>query len=323
MESTLTSCNRTLTFQLTSIAGFGSEINNLLYAGIYALITNRTFIIESTNWNYGSWNHLFELPTENCSLNLNYFDMKKETASFSSKDVNYSHLVTVRMWGGLYSAISNFPHIYLNVHGHRAVAGNHLKLNSAIKAKVNQYCKEIFRTENPLDLNFKNENLFGFQIRRGDKIPVEKAYPMIDYVEALERLIATTSNSKTQTIKKLDKLIVFVASDDFHFVIPELQKIRPSWKFLYRKSASNISGHNQMKFNQLQEPERIAHTFELLVDLEILKSAKFVVCQYSSNFCRLLQALRKQNPSSIFGLDKNWFKGSSFDIEAMAGKLNM
>ena len=324
-EEPLRACSRTITFEMTSDAGFGSEINNLIFVGIYAYITNRTLLIDSKIWNYGNWSSWFVNPTKNCSSASEYLAAYQETACFFPKDEDSPHLKTNRMWGSLYQTVARYPHIYLNVFAQRAMAAHHLRINSQTKERIKEFLMKNFGSDNPLNYFLKKQIFYGLHIRRGDKMPIAKANPIIKYVEALENLIVNESKDKTLLSSPIDNLIVFVSSDDLKFVIPELQKLRSTWKLIYRKSApiSELPGHFQSHFNQLNETVRTAQTLELLVDIESLRHAKYVMCLYSSNFCRLVQALRNQDPETIVGIDKTWFSGIASDIIMAAGRLRM
>jgi hypothetical protein len=113
---------------------------------------------------------------------------------------------------------------------------------------------------------------------------------------------------------------IFVASDAQQIVIEQLKHLRPQWNFVYldyneqwqRSSSSsflyqNIKGHHQDTFNQLSSERKLYETNMFLTELTILSKAHGIVCTFSSNVCRFIQLLRKQNEHTILSLDREWY----------------
>lgn len=110
---------------------------------------------------------------------------------------------------------------------------------------------------------------------------------------------------------------IFVSSDTQQTVIEELRDLRPQWNLVhldYNKQSlqpsaspsSNIKGHNQELFNLLHSDRKFHETNMFLAELAILKEAHGVVCTFSSNVCRFIQLLRRQNEHSVLSLDITW-----------------
>jgi hypothetical protein len=100
---------------------------------------------------------------------------------------------------------------------------------------------------------------------------------------------------------------IYVASDK-NDVINELQYLRPHWKFIQLcQTTSQSNGHQQNTFNHLSTHTKLESTRILLTELEILSRVKYVVCTFSSNICRFVQILRKQDPDTILSLDDRWY----------------
>ena len=138
-------------------------------------------------------------------------------------------------------------------------------------------------------------------VRRGDKQVEAIFLPIIDYVVGIEKLV----NKDTEVFidEKLNRMRVFVASDDLNGTLPQLRKLRPEWEFLYRKTAENSTGHRQHLFNALPPEKKLQKTLELITDIEFLRGSKYMACTISSNLCRLLQSLRKAPYGSFSTLD--------------------
>jgi hypothetical protein len=97
-----------------------------------------------------------------------------------------------------------------------------------------------------------------------------------------------------------------VASDTPN-VISELQQLRPRWDFIrLDQKLLQSRGHQQMSFNQLPVHLKTESARIFIAEIEILSRVKHVVCTFSSNVCRLVQTLRKQNPATIRSLDVEW-----------------
>jgi hypothetical protein len=100
---------------------------------------------------------------------------------------------------------------------------------------------------------------------------------------------------------------VYVASDQ-HNITNQLQYLRPDWEFVQSTQAYLQSkGHRQSRFNALPVHIKVESTRILLTDMEILSRVKYVVCTFSSNVCRFVQILRKQEPDTVLSLDHQWY----------------
>jgi hypothetical protein len=97
-----------------------------------------------------------------------------------------------------------------------------------------------------------------------------------------------------------------VASDD-PAVIDELRHRKPHWQFVQLSVETlRVGGHKQPVFDRLPNDEKLRMTRVLIAELEILSRVKYVVCTFSSNICRFVQILRKQDPETVLSLDMKW-----------------
>ena len=293
----LKDCDTKLIHQLSEMEGFGSHMNRLLLRGIYAIYLNQTMVINFQNWNYGDWFLLFDSESLNCTQVKPPYGFTLALIPTANQDV-----------GALEIRLTETPNPYLpvplGVYKHLGIQRLVISLvwklshgaNSRLKEELDQVFHKFLKDE-------KSESLtefYGIQIRKGDKLTWREAYsiPLEKYLEIIERI-----HSSLKKEKGIKFPLVFVASDDLNSSLPELRKLRPSWNFLFRKSGLHSTGHFQQTFNKLAFEERANHALEILIDLEILKRAKLVVCTYSSNICRLIDMLRSENQTPVLDVE--------------------
>ena len=182
--------------------------------------------------------------------------------------------------------------------------------------------KEIFG--NYIEANFSRSNIlpyFAFHVRRGDKKGEQSLIPIWKYVSALEELMKNNSAElgSSEVLRGLsERPVVYLASDDMQNVHKELKTFRPAWDIRYRNGSIHSHGHSQSDFNMLSGSLRENRAIDILIELEILKRAKFVVCTFSSNVCSLVQILRTADPKTMQSVDMDWLKGMSFYISLMS-----
>ncbi len=100
---------------------------------------------------------------------------------------------------------------------------------------------------------------------------------------------------------------IFVTSDTAN-VIDMLRQLRPDLNFLsfIKTDADSLEGHLQNRFNELSLQLKRLATYKLMAELEVLAQAKYVVCTFSSNICRLVQILRNAHTDTVLSLDGKW-----------------
>ncbi|SCV70635.1 BQ2448_3397 [Microbotryum intermedium] len=59
-------CKRTLLFKMAGLHGFGSEVLMLARMAVLAEIFHYSLLIDSSGWNYGSWESVFQNPALDC-----------------------------------------------------------------------------------------------------------------------------------------------------------------------------------------------------------------------------------------------------------------
>ena len=91
-------------------------------------------------------------------------------------------------------------------------------------------------------------------------------------------------------------------------VVNLLRQLRPNWNFLslIKRDTDPLDGHVQTRFNDLPIEHKHQATYKIMAELDVLTQAKYVVCTFSSNVCRLLQTLRHAHVDTVLSLDTKW-----------------
>jgi hypothetical protein len=86
------------------------------------------------------------------------------------------------------------------------------------------------------------------------------------------------------------------------------RQLRPNLNFLsfLKTDTDSVEGHLQTHFNELSLQFKRLATYKLMAELQVLIQAKYVVCTFSSNVCRLVQILRNAHIDTVLSLDKKW-----------------
>jgi hypothetical protein len=283
---TRNTANRTFLYIIWGRAGFCSELNQLLLAFAYSVVTKRQFLIDSRQWNYGQFTDYFDLPS------TNYYPQSNRTFIVDTNRENdrIDHLKTTRTGsqvGKFWIATRGWMQ---SIQVKRRVA--HYLWNSMSKEtlKYIQMCKVTNLSD-----------YIGIHIRKGDKLVKEaRAIPLNKYIKSIEGILL-----RNKTIRH-----IFVASDD-HMVIEELRHLKPAWEFFSihdnNRSRIRTTGHFQSNFNRLSGKDRLFETRLFMCELQMLIDGQYVLCSMSSNVCRLIQILRHQHPSTAISLDRSWY----------------
>ena len=269
-------------------------------SSINAIFYNRTLLIKDEKWNYGKWNYLFQCPTNDYPLPDPY---KDEIFRQRAIQGNYSQ------WEKIFNIqVPGLQQLYSMPEAHKSVAPCIWRLSELTEMSVNEELERIFgKKENSKGKSYPFKNSYqddenpeyvAIHVRRGDKLIKESKFVSInEHVELLEFLVINHTSSKWTSQKEFPK--VFIASDDMQSVLSDLKRFRPKWNLVYRKSADDSSGHFQEAFNQLSFHERVQKAIDLIVDIEIARRARLVVCGITSLICRLIQYTRFYDSSTL------------------------
>ena len=333
-------CMRTMTFVMENKrAGFGSELNNALFVVIYAEITNRTFRFDSRPWINGNWDDFFYFPYWNCDLPAN--ETLVAMKGVRIEDDRHPHLFTGRHigWSGLRTQNEPFGNFCVKAMALRKIWKlkqviqeqilQHMR-NLSLLASESESCTHLQQDGTLCNLeNVKTVPFIGALVRRGDKHIEAKEQPIEKYIDLLDRvgcrlLLVTAGISSALAKECLSNLShaanysyryslsfpfpVFIMRDDMPQVIPQIRQLRPRWNLLSHTPRVLLKGFVYGDFESRPLEERRLHTIDLIINLELLRRANFVICTHSTNICRFLALLRDPRwpLSSMLSLDGEW-----------------
>lgn len=298
--------------------GFGSEINNLLYAINYCNKKNYDLILEDSLWNFRikkGWSDYFVSLDHEINfkkhrvLRATLFILDKYIGlyKFTYYEKNRVGLVYLKNKKGK-KVINLKVLVYLIINQIlNIIKPKHTKIffdsfeevrkHSLIELERNkrQFIEEInkiLKKTWKLNSNFSkkiankktpiDENYAVFHIRRGDKVDVgeDNFYDVSAYMKRLREI-----NSFIKT--------VFVMSDDYTTFI-DLNKRYPTFNFLTLIDEKE-KGHLQDRFNQKTINEKEVSAINLLTEIEIAKECKIFIESKKSNLFRLIEYFKLDN----------------------------
>eukprot|EP01129_Flabellula_baltica_P001418 TRINITY_DN1130_c0_g1_i3.p1 TRINITY_DN1130_c0_g1~~TRINITY_DN1130_c0_g1_i3.p1 ORF type:complete len:321 (-),score=63.71 TRINITY_DN1130_c0_g1_i3:513-1475(-) len=264
--------------------GFGSEVNNMLNAALYAEYLNRTFYITSHVWNYGRWSDYFEKPTQ-CA----YDRYARAVSKYPEENVEYrgNLYASKAVYSGLNIALGE-ARIDPMFDAKRKIAKKIWKLNESTQKYVDSFVERVL----PSPTQKGDSLLVGMHIRRGDKQSETEILGVEHYI------------SKAQELAGDREIKYYVASDDIESVIQEINEIDEESDVFYDDQV-NHKGHDQAKFNKLSKEERKNEALELISSLEGFLKCDIIICTFSSNICRLLAILSEKD--NVYSVDRDWF----------------
>ena len=295
--------------------GFGSELNNLLYAINYCQEKNMSLRFLSNKWNTKiekGWVDFFKQIPESIFLsnytNLTsysilriFFSLSDLRLNVEQKEIHFLKLFITNI--GL--KIFNFSKQkkYLFIHDYFKVVYEFNKDEfendkNIFKKKMNTILKSIWNL-NQKTINKINENKSMFNlskyvvlhIRRGDKITTSE-----DLLYSYDKYIKKIDSKNIQC--------VFVMSDDYT-VYEDLVENYPKFNF-YTLIDENQRGHFQSSFNNLSINEKEKNAINLFTEIEIAKKADFFVGSKNSNIYRLIEYFKINNCFDISDFDTEY-----------------
>lgn len=303
--------NKTLLWQLTD-KGFGSEINNLLYAINYTDKNNYKLRIESASWNLkinSGWNDYFKsLDTEQSSEDLKFlrrlvvlinkyigltklsYYYENRLGYFKLKTTDKGEKYTLKIL--LFLFIKNSLFLFkknntklifemfdevrrFNISEKHLSEKDFLIKMNHILLNIWNLQPEILKMVKDMKMEI-NEDYAVLHIRRGDKVATgeDGYYTENDY---MQRLVELKSDIKT----------IFVMSDDYS-VFKSLEKQFPNFKFLTLIDP-NEKGHLQSEFNRRTKEQKKINAVNLLAEIEMAKESKIFIGSKNSNIFRLVE----------------------------------
>lgn len=311
---------------LMSDRGFGSEVNNLLYAINFSKKKGFQILILTSCWNFGitnGWSDFFTSLSEQTKLFSN--KRTKLLLLFLHKNIGVSRLIywekkqkknspcqtnKTGVKGLIYSTVrtvinlikpKNIKFIYEKFDEVREFNIRERKSsNYEFLQEMNKILKEVWEinasTQSKINqIKIKiNDEYAVFHIRRGDKITSEEdtLYEVDIYMKKLEQV--------NPSIKK-----VFVMSDDYRS-FTELKERYPKTCFLTLVDKNEL-GHQQKEFNRKTATQREKSAVVLLTELEIAVEGKVFIGSRKSNIFRLVEYLKAKECIDISDDRPNYF----------------
>jgi hypothetical protein len=286
-----------LVFQLT-YRGCCSEINGMLSAMLYCLMHDIEFILYSKKWTNGfkyGWTDYFRPFCRECKNPLFIRD--------SVFSVNGKFKVLNYIQKRIYRRYLNAHDIWIELNNPSFLSSKfiipELGINGGIEEAKRVLLDIVFKYNEDVGhaLHLQNEKMnqmktyAGIHIRRGDKVKGRskeaEAFPVESYIEKIIKVAPQISN-------------VFIATDDYQTVEEFKGVCPPHWK-VFTFSQPNCTGYQQGAFNCLSADKKRRETIDLLIDLNFLANASFLVGTGSSNVCKLISSLKGQD--HIYSLD--------------------
>eukprot|EP01129_Flabellula_baltica_P001832 TRINITY_DN1173_c0_g1_i1.p1 TRINITY_DN1173_c0_g1~~TRINITY_DN1173_c0_g1_i1.p1 ORF type:complete len:348 (-),score=54.24 TRINITY_DN1173_c0_g1_i1:68-1063(-) len=276
--------------------GFGSEMNNMFNAALYAQMLNRTFYLNSDVWNYGNWSDFFERP-HGC-----YYDYEGRQHDSVMMKGNADDFDGVQK--DLYIKRDPIIHftVLTNGIGYIAnmledsvfkekgkVAKSLWRLNRLTQAYVDAYVERVMPSEEERG----DSVLIGMHIRRGDKVEETDLQGVGQYYK------------KAKEISGDKSFQLYIASDDISSVIRDMRRLDKLVPVYIDEDSMNHKGHKQSEFNRLSKEQRIEETKEFIATLESLLMCDIIICTFSSNICRLLAILSPTE--NVYSIDTDWY----------------
>ena len=307
------------------LCGFGCQLHFLMICFIQGIYRNRTVI--------------FKDPVPGPSDPVNFMNNKEFNRFYSSYEpfgkcdhLNQEHLIPITLNKDLNEQINvksikmhirhNFyptqpENVPFSYHPSRFLNDlNYLNeyVNDPLSWIMGQFMKHILKMNKKTNLLVENEialkqipkPYLGLQIRKGNKVGTEgKAYSLDDYMKYAKKYFDENY--------EITERIIYLSTDDTQ-IIREAKRKYPNYKFYHQ---------NDDYINVAVKYEKILSLslFQgLLIDLNILAEAEYVICTHSSNVCRLVYEFMQAQDDRV---EDAHFRIKSLDNEYFATNFNV
>lgn len=278
-------------FSLTN-RGFYSEVNNLLNAILYGLVTKRQLVVDQSRFANGDlvWSNLY-----NSSLPLVTEDLLKT--------VHPDWIITDNHSPGF----SRLSHSIDQWHRRKRFFlsrsyGFYRSVFAAKRYLASQFCQPLALVErDSLPQPYaaihvrRGDKVDGYLSRKGKVIIEGENSPLRDYMSVIRR--------QAPRLKCL-----FVMTDDYR-VIHELKLIEPDLEIV-TFCQDTEQGYKQTEFSTLEQETKTSSIRRLISEVEIASHSQVFVGCYKSNVSRYI-ALVHKNPQRCSSIDgqKHWYPG--------------
>uniref|UniRef100_A0A8D8PQ04 Alpha-(1,6)-fucosyltransferase n=2 Tax=Cacopsylla melanoneura TaxID=428564 RepID=A0A8D8PQ04_9HEMI len=259
--------------------GFGCQLHHVTYCLIIAYATNRTLVLDSSNWNYnsGGWEDLFEPLSRTC---------RTATGNGITIWPNYGHdkqiiKLTQQTYGldpktapgFIPRAVPQDIAAYL-IHAEPIVwwVGQIVSYiftpNAQLRAQLSAHATKIGFTH----------PIVGVHIRRSDKIGTEAdAHPIEQYMQHVVEYYDQLSLRVNDVTRR-----VYVATDD-RTVIGKIRARYPDYTVLGDEDIARAAD-TRSRYTK-------AGLTGIVTDLWFLSHSDYLVCTFSSQICRIAYEL--------------------------------
>eukprot|EP00057_Strongylocentrotus_purpuratus_P015348 XP_011669822.1 PREDICTED: alpha-(1,6)-fucosyltransferase-like [Strongylocentrotus purpuratus] len=299
---------------LSHRVGFGSIVHHLSFCLIMAYGSERTLILNSSEWVYspGGWDKFFRPLSENC------LDGQLETTAYTkwpTPDGNDS-IQVVKIPVVADFAKTNTKPDFLPLAIPEDISERLRRVHSKpLIWWIGQIITYILKPQ-PQTLEFidNKTNALGFthpivgiQVRRTDKIKGRNAknnfkgeakfHGIEEYMDHVEKYYQELEKRKEVSVRR-----VFLATDEVSLLY-EARKKYPGYVFV---SDNNISQSASVSLRQSEES-----LMGMIIDLHLLARSDFVVCTLSSNICRLVYEMLQHShfdaSKKLISVDRQYF----------------
>lgn len=258
--------------KLTRPSGLGSGIHDILYCFVIGLRTGRTVVLDSTRWHRApgkQWSRTLRTVTGASCVNASLANAL--TMSPGTGDVVASEIVDLPS-AIVEPLVANHGDPYAWWYGQ--IMTYILRLQDSTRTKIEKF-KKVNRYRKPI---------VGIHVRRRDKIG-EAAYHAVEqYMSPVEEFYKNLALTE-----KVDEKRVYIATDEPN-VIVELKKKFPEYAFIFDKATAKEAS----TFRSREKPGAL---FAAIRDVFLLAESDFIVCTFSSGFCRIAYELMQTRHS--------------------------
>ena len=299
MKKIVSKKHRSVVWELSD-RGFGSELNNLIYAINFCSKKNLKLNVITNKWNISRKNGWYDYFLKTSRFNIisyksiitygliRFFFSLNQIRQFQENNKKVHFIKRIIIKGGL--ALLKFQkqkEVFLYECFNTIRQFNRAEQESDRKIfvkKMNIILKDVLRYNKKTALKISmNKSLFSlsnyavFHIRRGDKITSGE-----DVLSSYESYIKKLQRTKINSI--------FIMTDDYS-VFEEMVKKYPMYKFqtLTKKTQR---GHFQSSFNKMSINEIESNTINLLTEIEIARESELFVGSLNSNIYRLIEYIK-------------------------------
>lgn len=272
--------------------GFYSEIMNLCLAKIYCDFKNYKLIVNSRNWNArqndGLSDYFIPYFIESHNYYTSQYFVEGKMKRFKIKQIIKHKICFLHEL----SLINNS--IYKKI---LHIGGYNIKYNDDIwnDMRSSQFINSFDNTTwiNMYSNLLKHFYQYNKQLNALIKTRINEIILPAKYIGVHIR--------KGDKIKEHDIQNIYIATDDIS-IIPQIKKLLPTYNIFYNHSVSQ-TGFCEKEFNKKTKNEKVNDVINVLIDVEILKSANYFIGTFSSNLSQIIPCFIKLDKCTSIDID--------------------